>query len=132
MISSEQISFQVFEAIEDEKYLPINTRLGLEYLSIDDDGIFKTQKAWKAFVNGNFLSDCSKGHWRDNVKESTIKKYCYPVDEYKHLFVAKIGQDKYIQVSADEIELEYTYILFYSKNSDFPSGVEIYVEAKIK
>ena len=132
MITPEQISFQVFEAIEDEKFLPIGKRLSLEYLSIDHDGIFETQRAWKAFINGNFLSDYSKEYWRDDVKESTLKKYCYPVDEYKHLFVVKIGQNKYIQVSADEIELEYEYELFYNRKSDFPSSVEIYVKAKIK
>ena len=32
----------------------------------------------------------------------------------------------------NEIELEYDYELFYSKNSDFPSSVEIFVKAKIK
>ena len=132
MINQEQIAFQVFDAIEEEKFLPIGEQIGLEYLSTDMDGVFKTPRAWKTFVNGNFLSDYSKEYWRDSVKDSTIKKYCYSPEEYKHLFVVKVGQDKYIRIAPEEIELEYEYELFYNRESDFPCSVEIFVKAKIK
>lgn len=132
MINSDKITFQVFQAIEDKQYIPINKKISLEYLSVDMDGIFENEKSWRSFINGNFVNEYNNSCWRDSVKESTIKKYCYPVDEYKHLFVVKVGQDKFIQISADEIVLEYDYELFYSKNSDFPTRVEIFVKAKIK
>ena len=126
MINSDKIAFQVFEAIEDNKFLPINKKISLEYLNFDMDGIFENEKSWRSFINGNFLGESG------NCKPSTIKKWAHPEEEYNDLFVVKVGQDKYINVSPDDINLDFDYSLYYSRNSSFPSAVEIFVTATIK
>lgn len=132
MINSDKIALQVFEAIEGDKFLPINKKISLEYLNFDMNGIFENEKSWRSFINGNFVSEYDKTCWRDSVKDSTIKKWAHPEEEYKHLFVVKVGQDKYINVSPDDINLDFDYSLYYSRNSSFPSAVEIFVTATIK
>ena len=126
MINSNQIALQVFEAVEGDKFLPINKRISLEYLNFDMDGIFENEKYWRSFINGNFLGESG------NCKPSTIKNWTYSEEEYKDLFVVKVGQDKYINVLPDDINLEFDYSLYYSRNSSFPSAVEIFVTATIK
>ena len=132
MINSNQITFQTFEAIEDNKFLPINTKISLEYLNFDMDGIFENERAWCSFINGNFLCEYDKNSWRDEVKESTIKKWTFPEEEYKDLFVVKVGQDKFINVSPEDVSLEFSYSLYYNNSSSFPAAVEIFVIATIK
>ena len=132
MINSDQITNQVFLAMEDRRYLPINNKISLEYLSLDMDGIFENERSWRSFINGNFVSEYDKTCWRDSVKDSTIKKWAHPEEEYNDLFVVKVGQDKYINVSPDDINLDFDYSLYYSRNSSFPSAVEIFVTATIK
>lgn len=132
MINSDKIALQVFEAIKDGKFLPINKKISLEYLNFDMDGIFENERSWRSFINGNFLCEYDKNCWRDGVKESTIKKWTYTEEEYKELFVVKVGQDKYINVSPDDINLDFSYELLYSRNSSFPSAVELFVTATIK
>lgn len=126
MINSNQIALQVFEAIEDNKFLPINKKISLEYLNFDMDGIFENEKSWRSFINGNFASA------QGICKPSTIKKWAHPEEEYNDLFVVKVGQDKYINVLPDDVNLEFDYSLYYSRNSSFPSAVEIFVTATIK
>lgn len=126
MINSNQIALQVFEAIEGDKFLPINKKISLEYLNFDMCGIFENEKSWRSFINGNFLGESG------NCKPSTIKKWAHPEEEYNDLFVVKVGQDKYINVSPDDINLDFDYSLYYSRNSSFPSAVEIFVTATIK
>ena len=132
MINSNQITFQTFEAIEDDKFLPINNKIILEYLNFDMDGIFENERAWRSFINGNFLCEYDKNSWRDGVKESTIKKWTYTEEEYIDLFVVKVGQDKYINVAPDDINLDFQFELYYNNSSSFPSAVEIFVTATIK
>ena len=132
MINSNQITFQTFEAIEDNKFLPINKKISLEYLNFDMNGIFENERSWRSFINGNFLCEYDKNYWRDGVKESTIKKWTFPEEEYKDLFVVKVGQDKFINVSPDDISLEFSYSLYYNNSSSFPAAVEIFVTATIK
>ena len=126
MINSDKIAFQVFEAVEDGKFLPINKKISLEYLDSNMDGIFDNEKSWRSFINGNFL--CESG----SCKLSTIKKWTYSEEEYINLFVVKVGQDKYINVSPDDVNLEFDYSLYYSSSSSFPSAVELFVTATIK
>lgn len=126
MINSDKIALQVFEAIEDNKFLPINKKISLEYLDSDMDGIFENERSWRSFINGNFLGESGI------CKPSTIKKWAHPEEEYNDLFVVKVGQDKYINVSPDDINLDFDYSLYYSRNSSFPSAVEIFVTATIK
>lgn len=132
MINSDQITFQVFEAVEDKQYMPINKKISLEYLSADMDGIFENEKSWRSFINGNFVSEYDKTLWRNSVKESTIKKWAYAEKEYKHLFVVNVGKDKYINVAPEDIKLDFDYELYYNRNSDFPSSVEFFVTATIQ
>ncbi len=126
MINSNQITFQVFEVVEGDKFLPINKKISLEYLNSDMDGIFENERAWRSFINGNFLGESG------NCKPSTIKKWTYPEEEYKERFAVQIGKDKYINVSPDDINLEFDYSLYYNRNSSFPVAVEIFVTATIK
>lgn len=126
MINSNQIAFQVFEAIEDNKFLPINKKISLEYLNFDMDGIFENEKSWRSFINGNFASA------QGICKPSTIKKWTYSEEEYKDLFVVKVGQDKYINVLPDDINLDFSYELYYDGRYSFPSAVELFVTATIK
>ena len=127
------IIHQVFLAVDGEGFLPMNEKISLEYLSSDMNGIFESEQSWKSFVNGNFLSDYSKEYWRDEMKESTIKKWCIAEKEYKNLFVVKVGADKYQTVNHDDIVLSFDYELGYSKNhNNFPTSAEIFVTAKFK
>lgn len=126
MINSNQITFQTFEAIEDNKFLPINTKISLEYLKFDMDGIFENERSWRSFINGNFVSGYG------SCKPSTIKKCTYSEEEYKDRFAVQIGKNKYINVSPDDINLDFSYELFYSRSSSFPSAVELFVTATIK
>ena len=126
MINSNQITFQTFEAIEDNKFLPINKKISLEYLDSNMDGIFENERSWRSFINGNFVSGYG------SCKPSTIKKWTYPEEEYIDLFVVKVGQDKYINVLPDDINLEFDYSLYYDNISNFPSAVELFVTATIK
>ena len=126
MINSDKITLQVFEAIEGDKFLPINKKISLEYIDSNMDGVFENEHYWRSFINGNFLGESG------NCKPSTIKKWTYPEEEYKDLFVVKVGQDKYINVSPEDINLEFDYSLYYSSSSSFPSAVELFVTATIK
>lgn len=132
MINSDKIALQVFEAIEDGKFLPIGRKVSLEYLRTDMDGIFENDKSWRGFISGNFVSAYDRNSWRDSVKETTIKKWTYAEKKYKHLFVVNVGKDKYISVAPEDIELAFDYELYYSKGSSFPSSVELFVTATIK
>lgn len=132
MINSDKITYQVFEAIEEDKFLPIGKKISLEYLSSDMDGVFENDKSWRGFINGNFVSEYDKSCWRDSVKATTIKKWTYAEKEYKQLFVVNVGKDKYISVAAEDIKLEFDYELYYNRNSDFPSSVEFFVTATIQ
>lgn len=131
MINSDKVTLKVFEAIEDNIFLPINTKISLEYLNQDMDGIFENERSWCSFINGNFLCEYDKNSWRDGVKESTIKKWACSEEEYIDLFVVKVGQDKYINVLPDDINLDFSYKLYYNSSS-FPSAAEIFVIATIK
>lgn len=132
MINSDKIALQVFEAIEGDKFLPINKKISLEYLSLDMDGIFENERSWRSFINGNFVSEYDKTCWRDSVKDSTIKKWTHAEKEYKHLFVIQIGKDKHISVAPEDIKLEFNYELYYNNGSSFPSSVELFVTATVK
>lgn len=126
MINPDKIAFQTFEAVEDGKFLPINKKVSLEYLDSNMDGIFDNERSWRSFINGNFASA------QGICKPSTIKKWTYPEEEYKDRFVVQIGKDKYINASSDDINLEFQFELYYSRNSSFPSAVELFVIATIK
>ena len=126
MINSDKITLQVFEAIEGDKFLPINKKISLEYLDSNMDGVFENEHSWRSFINGNFVSEYG------GCKPSTIKKWTHPEEEYIDLFVVKVGQDKYVNVAPDDINLEFDYSLYYDNISNFPSAVELFVTATIK
>lgn len=132
MINSDKITFQVFDAIDNNLFLPISKKVSLEYLNFDMDGIFENERSWHSFINGNFLCEYDKNCWRDSCKHSTIKKWTYPEKEYKDLFVVKVGKDNYIKVLPEDITLEFDYSLYYNNNSSFPAAVELFVTATIK
>jgi hypothetical protein len=127
------IVHNVFEAAdEEESFLLIGKKCLLEYLYQEQDGIFSSINSWRSFINGNFTSDYSSGCYREDVKKTTLRKWCYPAKEYINKFVHKIGKDKFIQVAEEDIDLSFDYELYYCKESTFPTAVEIFVTAKIK
>lgn len=130
-ITNDNIVHQVFLAVEDEGYLPVGEKLSLEYLESVMDGIFPSKKSWQAFVRGNFFYD--KEYFRDTLKDSTVKRWCRPANEYKDKFVVQVGSDKWVKVDASDIELTFDYDPLYSRNanSSFPTAIEIYVTANI-
>lgn len=132
MINSDKIAYQVFDAIDNDLFLPINNKIRLEYLDSNMDGVFENERSWRSFINGNFSCKYDKNSWRDDCKLSTIKKWAYAEKEYKHLFVVKTGKDSYTKVSPEDINLKFDYQLLYSRESDFPIRVELYVIATIK
>ncbi len=112
-----------------EGFLPVGEQIQLEYLSKDDDGDFETEKSWKFFINGNFRDG---EYFVEGVKESTLKHWCMPIEEYINRFAVHIGGGQYIPVPAEHIMLKYSYELYYRGGSDFPAVVVIFVKANLK
>ena len=126
--------YQVWEAVEEGGFLPVGESVVLEVLDHDMDGIFPNLKSWKAFVSGNFIDD---GLFIDSIKPSTIKKWCHPLSEYSSLFRVKVGADKWLEVSPDELDFTFDYAPYYSRRTIegleiFPSMIQITVKASIK
>lgn len=136
-INQEQIVHAVFQAVEGEGYLPVGEPVTLEHLSEDDNGIFETPASWRGFVYGNFAEHCDNGyHWLSGkCKASTIKKWCYKLEQYADKFVTKVGADKYLPVDKDDLTFEFMFDANNFKrnsNSKICSSVEIFVTASIK
>ena len=137
IVGPDKIASQVYEAIEDEKYLKVGVKNTLELLDEGYDGIFETPKAWRGFIFGNFAEYAEKGtFWLEGeCKESTIKKWCCPLDQYKGRFVQQIGKDRYCWVKPEDLDFKFTFDTnFYSAKSSMklPCCVEIFVTATIK
>lgn len=138
MKNESQIEHQVFLAVDcEDTYLPVDTKVVLEVLSQDCDGIFPSVRSWISFLNGNFRQHGEL--WLGGEpKESTLKKWCYDLDSYKDKFVVKVGVDKYVSVPAEDLEFEFEYDInaFPAEDveglGDYPSQCEIYVTARIK
>lgn len=129
------IVHQVFLAIDGEGRLPVSENVSLETLSKEDDGIFPNIKSWRGFLYGNFGTGDGSYYLGGEPSKNLLKKYCYPLDDYKHLFVQHIGGGKYVEVDAENLEFEFEYDAnnFNRKNdSNLSSTVEIYVRATLK
>ena len=48
------IVYQVWEAVEEDKRMPTGTKISLEVLSKEDDGIFPSERSWNSFLTSNF------------------------------------------------------------------------------
>ena len=121
VMGSKNIAHAVFLAIDDDKYLPVGEKVLLEYLSDDQDGIFSDEESWRKFVT-NFTLD-----------EATLDEWCVAAEEYQGRFVAQVGIDSYVAVSAEELVFSYDYeCSFYRRGGDLPASVEIYVTANFK
>ena len=130
-----EIVHQVFLAIEGEGKLPIGKKVSLQMLSRDDDCIFPNIKSWRGFLYGNFGTGDGSYYLDGEPSKNLLKKYCYPLDDYKHLFVQKIGGKKYVEVDAKNLEFSFYYDANYFNrrdNSNLSSMVEIFVRATIK
>lgn len=130
-----EIVHQVFLAIEGEGKMVVGQKVSLEMLSKDDDGIFPNIKSWRGFLYGNFGTGDGSYYLNGEPSKNLIKKYCYPLDDYKHLFVQKVGGGKYIEVDAENLEFSFEYDANYFSrrdNSNLSSMVEIFVRASIK
>lgn len=132
-IPDSKVVHSVFLTADDDKYLPMEERLLLERLSVEYDGVFPSKRSWEAFVRGNFLgTGAYKDYFVDEIKPSTIKRWCYPEEDYIHRFVARTGGDGWKLVDAADIYLEFDYEVFYQREYAFPASVEIYVTARFK
>lgn len=120
------IVYQVWEAVEEDKRMPTGTKISLEVLSKDDDGIFPSERSWNSFLTSNF-GDGDKGiYLTGEPREGLLKKYCYRLEQYKHLFVVHIGGGKYMAVAPEDLEFTFEY------DANMPTMVEIFVTAHIK
>ena len=137
IVGPDKITNQVFVAIDDGMYLEVGVKNSLEYLSAEDNGIFESQKSWRSFIFGNFAEYAEKGtFWLEGeCKESTIKKWCCPLDQYKGRFVQQVGKDRYCWVRPEDLDFKFTFDTnFFSAKSSMklPSCVEIFVTARIE
>ena len=130
-----EIVRQVFLAIEGEGRLPVGEDISLEMLSKDDDGIFKNATSWRGFLYGNFGTGDGSYYLNGEPSKNLLKKYCYPLADYRHLFVQHVGGKKYVEVDAENLEFSFYYDAnnFSRKDkSNLSSMVEIFVRASIK
>ena len=129
------IVYQVWEAVEEDKRMPTGTKISLEVLSKEDDGIFPSERSWNSFLTSNF-GDGDKGiYLTGEPKKGLLKKYCYRLEQYKHLFVVHIGGGKYMAVAPEDLEFTFEYDANNFSRRDIStlsSMVEIYVKATIK
>ena len=128
-----RIDHQVFEAVDGGSYLPVGEPVILESLDRGDNGIFPSERSWRAFCRGNFASGGEL--WLEGeCKASTIRRWCYPLADYRGRFATKIGADKWVQVDPADLDFSFTYDLnwYNRKTPDFPCRVEIYVTATIR
>ena len=122
------IVYQVWEAVEEDNRMPTDTKIVLEVLSKDDDGIFPSKRSWDSFLTSNF-GDGEKGiYLTGEPRKGLLKKYCYQLEQYKHLFVVHIGGGKYMAVAPEDLEFTFEY----ARGADMPTMVEIFVMAHIK
>lgn len=122
------IVYQVWEAIEEDKRMPTGTKISLEVLSKDDDGIFPSERSWNSFITSNFGI-----YLTGEPRKGLLKKYCYELEQYKHLFVVHIGGGKYVAVAPEDLEFTFEYDANnYARGANMPTMVEIFVTAHIK
>lgn len=122
------IVYQVWEAIQEDKRMPTGTKISLEVLSKDDDGIFPSERSWNSFITSNFGI-----YLTGEPRKGLLKKYCYPLEQYKHLFVVHIGGGKYMAVAPEDLEFTFEYDANnYARGANMPTMVEIFVTAHIK
>jgi len=129
------IAHRVWESIDDDKLLPLDTPVLIEHLSHGDDGIFPTEKSWRSFIFGNFAEYAEKGHhWLEGeCKPGTVKKWCYPVKDYKDNFSVQVGPDEWQPVNGDDLKFEFTFNCNnYTRDRDFCAAVEMFVTASFK
>ena len=128
------IVHQVFEAIDGQGVLAIDEKISLELLERDQDGIFPTEKQWRRFLYGNFGTGDGSYYLSGEPSKNLLKKYCYKLDDYKHLFVQRLGGGKFVPVAAEHLEFTFEYDAnYFDKNSyTISSMVEIFVKATLK
>lgn len=130
-----EIVHQVFLAIEGEGKMVVGQKVSLQMLSKDDDGIFPNIKSWRGFLYGNFGTGDGSYYLNGEPSKNLLKKYCYPLDDYKHLFVQNVGGGKYVEVDANDLEFSFYYDANYFSRKDksnLSSMVEIFVRAELK
>lgn len=130
-----EIVHQVFLAIEGEGKMVVGQKVSLQMLSNDDDGVFPNIKSWRGFLYGNFGTGDGSYYLDGDPSKNLLKKYCYPLDDYKHLFVQNVGGGKYVEVDANDLEFSFYYDANYFSrrdSSNLSSMVEIFVRATIK
>lgn len=129
------IVHQVFLAIDGEGKLPVGEAISLQTLSKEDDGIFKNTASWRSFLYRSFGDGDGSYYLEGEPSKYLLKKYCYKLDEYKHLFVQHVGGGKYVEVAPEHLEFSFSYDANnFNRNSKdrLSSMVEIFVTATLK
>lgn len=127
--------YQVFLAVDGEGLLPVGEKVLLETLSEDADGLFPNKASWRGFIYGNFGAGDRSYYLEGEPSANMLKKYCYPLDTYKHLFAQHIGGDKYVAIAPEHLEFSFSYdanIFNRNRKSDLPCRVDIFVKATLK
>ena len=128
-----EIVHQVFLAIEGEGRLPVGRKVSLEMLSKDDDGMFKNAASWRSFLYRSFGDGDGSYYLEGEPSKHLLKKYCYELDDYKHLFVQHVGGGKYVEVAPEHLEFSFSYDAnYFNRKDQLSSMVEIFVRASIK
>ena len=128
-----EIVYQVWQAIEGEGKLKVGEKVTLEMLSKDDDGIFKNAASWRSFLYRSFGDGDGSYYLEGEPSKHLLKKYCYELDDYKHLFVQHVGGGKYVEVAPEHLEFSFSYDAnYFNRKDQLSSMVEIFVTAKLK
>lgn len=131
-LTDADIVFTVFEATEDNKYLPVGEEILLETYDRD----CYTDHQWRAILAKNFgTGEPGVIYLAGPCDETMVERYCYPQREYIHRFAQQIGPDKYVPVDANDIELEFTYDANWfsrKEQSRWPTRLEFWVVAEFK
>ena len=114
--------------VEEDKRMPTDTKISLEMLSKDDDGIFPSERSWNSFLTSNFGDGMQGIYLTGEPRKGLLKKYCYELEQYKHLFVVHIGGGKYMAVAPEDLEFTFEY----ARGANMPTMVEIFVTAHVK
>lgn len=125
-LEEDEITTRVFEAVEEQKPMPVGEWVLLEYLEEEMDGVFQDKKEWKSFL------DKAHDSYDKDVMDELLKGYCTDKKEYECLFVQPIGGGRYMSVKAEDLKFSYRAETLWKKSVNNPSAVEILMMAEIK
>mgnify|MGYP003659777676 CR=1 FL=1 len=100
--------------------LAINDKILVEINQSTDDGVFEDQDEWDQYEDSII---------ENGIPESVIQYWELELRKPLFKWVTRIGLDRYIGVSADALEFEFSHELFVYSDS---VCIEYYVKASFK